>query len=318
MAETKKNGGDESKTAIVAAVVGNLLIAVTKFTAAAFTGSSAMISEGIHSVVDMGNGGLMLWGLHKSKEPPDREHPFGHGRELYFWTLIVALSIFAVGGGVSIYEGVKRIQHPVEIEKPIWNYLVLGLSAVFESITWYYGWKAFRKEKKGKTILQGIKLSKDPTSFTVFLEDSAALTGLLIAFLGVFFGHYFGFPFFDGLASILIGSLLCLVALLLGYETKGLLIGEAVEKEKLQEIRKIAAGDPHVEKVLNALTLYFGPRDVLLTLELDFVDNITAKELRTTVRNIERNICREYPEITRVYYEAESLSEKELQEQSDK
>ena len=316
MAEAEKNGGGESKTAIVAAIAGNLLIAVTKFTAAAFTGSSAMLSEGIHSVVDTGNGGLMLWGIHKSKEPTDREHPFGHGRELYFWTLIVALSIFAVGGGVSIYEGIKHIQHPVEIENPTWNYVVLGLSFLFESVTWFYGWKAFSKEKKGKTALQAIKLSKDPTSFTVFLEDSAALTGLIIAFLGVFFGHYFNFPFLDGLASIFIGLLLCLVALLLGYETKGLLIGEAVEKEKLQEIRKIAASEEHVEDVLNALTLYFGPHEVLLTLELNFVNDITAKDLRTAVRNIERNVRRKYPEITRVYYEAESLSEKELEDQN--
>jgi cation diffusion facilitator family transporter len=204
MAEEEKEAGGESKTAIVAAIAGNLLIAVTKFIAAAFTGSSAMISEGIHSVVDTGNGGLMLLGIYKSKKPPDEAHPFGHGRELYFWSLIVALTIFAVGGGVSVYEGIKHIQHPVEIEKPIWNYAVLGISFVFESFSWYYGWKAFQAARKGETILGSIHASKDPTSFTVLLEDSTALVGLIIAFLGVFFGHYFDFPFFDGIASVLI------------------------------------------------------------------------------------------------------------------
>lgn len=316
MAEEEKKAGGESLTAIIAAIIGNLLIAVTKFVAAALTGSSAMLSEGIHSVVDTGNGGLMLLGLHKSKEPPDKEHPFGHGRELYFWSLIVALSIFAVGGGVSIYEGIKHIQHPVEIENPVWNYVVLGLSFCFESVSWHYGWKAFRKTKKGKSIIEAIQVSKDPTSFTVFLEDTTALSGLAVAFLGVFFGHYFNLPLLDGIASICIGALLCIVALFLGYETKGLLIGESIEREKLEEIRKIAAGEAHVENVLNALTLYFGPEEVLLTLELEFAKDITAKELRTAVRNIEHNVRRKFPEITRVYYEAESLSAKELAEQN--
>lgn len=316
MSSEKKENGGESLTAIIAAIIGNFLIAITKFVAAAFTGSSAMISEGIHSVVDTGNGGLMLLGLHKSKEPPDSEHPFGHGRELYFWSLIVALSIFAVGGGVSIYEGIKHIQHPVEIENPIWNYVVLGFSFGFESISWYYGWKAFRKTKKGKSIIEAIQVSKDPTSFTVFLEDSTALSGLLVAFLGVFFGHYFNLPLLDGIASVVIGLLLCVVALFLGYETKGLLIGEAIETEKLKEIRRIAGSEDHVESVLNLLTLYFGPNEVLLTLELKFEKNISAKDLRTAVRNIERNVRQKFPEITRVFYEAESLSEQELEQQN--
>src|SRR5215213_293469 len=312
MTEKQISEGSESKTAIFAAIIGNLLIAVTKFVASALTGSSAMLSEGIHSVVDCGNGLLMLYGVYRSAKPPDEEHPFGYGREIYFWSLIVAISIFAVGGGVSVYEGITHIRHPVAIEKPLWNYAVLGISFVFESISWYYGWQAFRNTRKGRTILKTIHVSKDPTTFTVLLEDSTALLGLIIAFLGVFFGHYFNFPFFDGIASVCIGLLLCLVALFLGYETKGLLIGEAVDTETLRGIRRIAESEPKVEKVLKALTIYFGAKEVLLTLELQFASDINATELRIAIRRIERDVKKKHPEITRVYYEAESLSEKEL------
>ncbi|HEY0460225.1 MAG TPA: cation diffusion facilitator family transporter [Pyrinomonadaceae bacterium] len=311
MSVNNKTDSGESKTAILAAIIGNLLIAVTKFIAAAFTGSSAMLSEGIHSLVDTGNGGLMFYGLYKSKKPPDKKHPFGHGRELYFWTLIVALSIFAVGGGVSIYEGVLHLMHPVKVENPVWNYAVLGVSALFESFSWYFGWKAFQKERHGKGILESIQESKDPTSFTVLLEDSTALVGLLIAFLGVFLGHQFDLPFFDGAASVLIGVLLCVVAWLLGYETKSLLIGESLEKEKLEELRRIIDKEPHVEKILDMLTIYSAPDTVALTLEIQFAERITGDELRRTVWRIERTAREKYPEIKKVFYEAASIGEKE-------
>jgi len=311
--QTAPTEGNESKTAIFAAIFGNLAIAVTKFIASALTGSSAMLSEGIHSVVDTGNGLLMLYGIHKSAKPPDEDHPFGHGREIYFWSLIVAVSIFAVGGGVSVYEGISHLQQPVEISNPVWNYAVLGFSVVFEGISWFYGWKAFSKTRNGESILKAIHVSKDPTSFTVLLEDSTALLGLIIAFLGVFFGHYFNFPFFDGIASILIGLLLCFVALFLGYESKGLLIGEAVDKPTLHGIRRIAEAEPKVEKALKILTIYFGAKEVLLTLELQFARDISATDLRIAIRRIERDVKKKYPEITRVYYEAESLTERELE-----
>jgi cation diffusion facilitator family transporter len=314
MPHEKPTVENESKTAIIAAIAGNLLIAVTKFIAAFFTGSSAMLSEGIHSVVDSGNGILMLYGIYRSARPPDEHHPFGHGRELYFWSLIVALSIFAVGGGFSVYEGISHLRHPAEIENPVWNYAVLGISLVFESITWAFGWKAFRKTKKDKTILEAIHVSKDPTNFTVVLEDSTAIAGLVIAFFGIVLGG-FGFPVADGIASILIGLLLCLAALFLGYETKGLLIGEAVDKETIKGIRAIVEAEPNVEKMLNALTLYFGPHEVLLTLELEFVKNVSAIDLRAAIRRIEKSVCEKYPDITRVFYEAKSLSEKELREE---
>src|SRR5918911_3757777 len=179
----------ESKKAIYAAIFANLAIAATKFVAATFTGSSAMLSEAIHSLVDTGNGGLMLLGLHRSRKPPDFEHPFGHGRELYFWTLIVGILIFAVGGGMSAYEGIIHMTHPTTPENVVWSYGVLGFAAVFEGTSWYFGWKAFRVEKGRQGILEAIHTSKDPTSFTVLLEDSAALLGLLFAFLGIFLGR---------------------------------------------------------------------------------------------------------------------------------
>ena len=313
---TEENKTSESKKAIFAAIAGNLLIAATKFTAAFFTGSSAMLSEGIHSVVDTGNGLLILFGDYRSRKPADENHPFGHGRELYFWALIVALSIFAVGGGFSIYEGISHIRNPVEATSATWNYAVLGISALFESISWLFGWRAFSKVRNGKPILKAIHLSKDPTVFIVVLEDSTALLGLLIAFFGIFLGQHFDSPYFDGAASILIGLLLGLVALFLGYETKGLLIGEAVDKTTLAEIRRIAQADDCVEKVLSSLTLHLGAHDILLTLELKFSPNISASKLRTAIRRIENEIQAEYPDITRIYFEAASLSEKELKEEN--
>jgi cation diffusion facilitator family transporter len=316
MAEKDRSGGQESIAAIFAAIIGNLLIAVTKFTASFFTGSSAMLSEGIHSVVDTGNGLLMLLGVRNSRKPPDEAHPFGHGRELYFWSLVVAFSIFAVGGGVSIYEGITHIQHPEHITNPVWNYAVLGASFVFESVTWMFGWRAFAKDRRGKPIIRAIQVSKDPTSFTVVLEDSAALIGLAIAFFGVLLGHQFGIPYFDGGASILIGILLCLVALFLGAESKSLLIGEAVDKQTLRGIHEIAESEPQVEKALKILTIYLGPDEVAATLELRFAEDIEAVELRRAVRRIERRIMEKYPRIKRVYYEAESLSEGEIKSRS--
>jgi cation diffusion facilitator family transporter len=301
-------GESESLTAIAAAIVGNLLIAATKFTAAFFTGSSAMLSEGIHSVVDTGNGLLMLLGVRNSRKPPDEKHPFGHARELYFWSLVVAFSIFAVGGGVSIYEGISRLRHPLPIENVVWSYAVLGASLVFEGTTWYFGWLAFGKTRRGRSALEAIHVSKDPTDFTVFLEDSVAIAGLVVAFIGIFLGHQFNMPYFDGIASIVIGVFLCSVALLLGGESRSLLIGEAADKETLDGITEIAESDAHVAGVTKLLTIYMGPDDVAATLELRFKPGISAIELRHSVRNIELAIRKKFPVIKRVYYEAESLS----------
>ena len=298
----------ESRTAVIAAIAGNLAIAATKFIAAAFTGSSAMLSEGIHSVVDTGNGGLLLLGVRKSKKPPDATHPFGHGKELYFWSLIVAILIFALGGGMSVYEGVTHIAQPHHNQDPTWNYVVLGLAIIFESGSFYFAFKAFRKEMGRQRVLQTIHASKDPTTFTILFEDTAALLGLLVAFVGIFLGHALNNPYLDGVASIAIGVILGVVAGFLAYESKGLLIGEGVDQETLKSIRKIAREDPAVVKVRKALTMHFGPHDVLLTLDIQFQEKLTASEISAAVDHLEKKIRDRHPEIKHIFIEAKSLT----------
>src|SRR3982074_1768572 len=196
----------ESRTAIFAAITGNLAIAATKFVAAFFTGSSAMLSEGIHSLVDTGNGGLLLLGFRMSQKPPDANHPFGHGKELYFWSLVVAILIFALGGGMSVYEGVTHLSHP-QGHHSMWDYVVLGFAIVFESFSFYFAFRAFQSQMTGQGVFQTIRASKDPTTFTVLFEDTAALLGLIVAFLGIFLGHLLNNPYLDGVASVGIGAI---------------------------------------------------------------------------------------------------------------
>ena len=304
----KESSTPESTWAIVAAIIGNLAIAVIKFVAAFFTGSSAMLSEAIHSLVDTGNGGLMLLGVHKSREPPDAEHPFGHGRELYFWTLIVAILIFALGGGMSAYEGITHLSHPTLPHNPAWSYTVLGLAFIFEGTSWLFGWKAFSTERGTKGILETIHVTKDPTSFSVLLEDSAALLGLVFAFLGIFLGRLLGLPYLDGAASIVIGLLLCVVAVLMVYESKGLLIGEGLDRETLKSVRALVEADPAVERVRHLHTLYLGAHEVLLAIELRFRSTISALEVREAVQRIRRNTRAQHPDVTRIFFGAESIS----------
>jgi cation diffusion facilitator family transporter len=299
----------KSKTAIYAAIAGNVAIAITKFLAAAFTGSAAMLSEAIHSVVDTGNGGLVLLGVHKSRKPPDSDHPFGHGHELYFWTLVVGVLVFAVGGGMSAYEGIIHIAHPAVPENPAWSYSVLGMATVFEGTTWFFGWKAFSAERGRRGIVETIHDTKDPTSFTVLLEDSAALLGLVFAFLGIFFGRQFDLPYLDGVASVLIGLLLCGVAVLMVYESKGLLIGEGLDPQTLKAIGKLVEADPAVERVKHLHTLYLGAHEVLLTIELRFRSEISALEVRRAVGRIRETVQSEHPDVTKIFFGAESLSE---------
>lgn len=288
-------------------MAGNLAIAATKFVAAAFTGSSAMLSEGIHSLVDTGNGGLLLLGVRMSKRPPDATHPFGHGKELYFWSLIVAILIFALGGGMSVYEGVIHIAHPNQVKDPTWNYVVLGFAIIFESGSLYFALKAFRKEMGQQGVLRTIHASKDPTTFTILFEDTAALLGLLVALVGIFLGHALNNPYLDGAASITIGAILGVVAGFLAYESKGLLIGEGVDRQTLNSIRKIAREDPAVVKVRKALTMHFGPHDVLLTLDIQFREELTAAEISAAVDHLEKKLRDQHPEIKHIFIEAKSL-----------
>ena len=302
-------GISKSQFAIYAAIAGNLAIAVTKFVAAAFTGSAAMLSEAIHSVVDTGNGGLMLLGVYKSRKPSDSDHPFGHGHELYFWTLVVGVLVFAVGGGMSAYEGILHILHPVEVENPAWSYAVLGIAAVFEGATWLAGWKAFSVERGRRGVLQAIHETKDPSSFTVLLEDSAALLGLVFAFVGIFLGRQLGLPYLDGVASVVIGLLLCAVAVLMVYESKGLLIGEGLDRESLESIHALVDADPGVEWVGHLHTMYLGPHEVLLTIELRFHGHISSLEVRQTARRLRETIQSQHPDVRRIFFGAEALSE---------
>jgi cation diffusion facilitator family transporter len=298
----------ESRTAIFAAIAGNLAIAATKLVAAAFTGSSAMLSEGIHSIVDTGNGGLLLLGHRLSQKPPDANHPFGHGMELYFWSLVVAILIFALGGGMSVYEGVTHLAHP-QVHHSIWNYLVLGFAIVFESISFYFAFRAFRKEMGKHGVYETIRTSKDPATFTVLFEDTAALLGLLVAFVGIFLGQLLENPYLDGVASIIIGVILAVVAGFLAYESKGLLIGEAVDPEVLKSIRTIAGEDPAVHAVRKSLTMHFSPNDVMLTLDIGFKKHLTAEKIAAAVNRLEKKIRDRHPEIKHIFIEAKSLYE---------
>jgi cation diffusion facilitator family transporter len=298
----------ESTKVLYAAIIANLAISATKFTAAAFTGSSAMISEGIHSLVDTGNGGLMLLGVRRSRKPADAMHPFGYGKELYFWTLIVAIVIFAVGGGVSAYEGLLHLLHPVRMENPSWNYAVLAFAFVFEGYSFIIAFKAFQSEKGERTFWQSIDTSKDPTTYTVVFEDSAALLGLIVAFIGVFCAHAFDNLYFDGAASVLIGIILAAVAVLLAYESRGLLVGEAVDPETLKNIRRLAESDPRVESVRNALTMYFGPHTVLLAMDLRFRSDLSAAEVEESIDRLEETIRKHHPNIKHIFVESESIT----------
>jgi cation diffusion facilitator family transporter len=297
-----------SKKAVYAAIAGNLAIAITKFIAAFFTGSSAMLSEGIHSVVDTGNGALLLFGIRMARKPADISHPFGYGKELYFWTLIVAILIFAVGGGMSLYEGINHINHPVALRDPFWNYLVLGFALIFEGIAWTIAFKEFRKTQGKVGLWKAVRASKDPTTFTVLFEDSAAMLGLLVAFLGIFFSHRLNNPYLDGVAAIIIGVILGVVAVLLAYESKGLLVGEGARKETIESICKLAGADPAVERVMPPLTMHFGPQEVLLNLDIKFRSGLSAEEIEAAVDRMEAAIRKHHPEIKRIFIEAESIT----------
>lgn len=294
----------ESRVVIYGALAANLAIAVTKFIAAAFTGSSAMLSEGIHSLVDSGNAVLLLVGMHLSERPATDEHPFGHGKELYFWSLIVAVLIFGIGGGVSFYEGVVHIREPVSLQDPKWNYIVLGMAAVFEGSSLALAMKQFWKDKRGRPFWNALHDSKDPGTYTVLAEDSAALAGLAVAALGVWASHHYQMPVLDGVASVVIGLLLAGVAVLLVRESRGLLIGEGVQKSTADAVRQIASAQAHVVAVGQPLSMYIGRSEVLLTLELQFDPEASAEDVLGATEAVEREVRQRFPVIKRISIEA--------------
>ncbi len=297
-----------SKKVIWAALIGNGLISITKFVAATMTGSSAMMSEGVHSLVDTGNQVLLLYGLKAAKKPADEKFPFGHGKEIYFWSFIVAILIFAIGAGISIYEGIHHILHPKEITDPTINYIVLGLAMVFEGFALAIATKEFNKARGKKGTLDAVRHGKDPTLFVVLFEDSAAMLGLVIAFIGIFLAQTTGLAWFDGVASVLIGCILAMTAFWLAFETKGLLIGERANVEVVEGIKKILEKQDGVQKTNEVLTLHMGPEFILANISLEFSDKLKTGKLENIISTIDADIKSKYPIVKRIFIEAEDHS----------
>jgi len=299
----------ETHRAVIAAIVGNVLIAATKLVAAALSGSASMLSEAIHSLVDTCNGALMLHGIRRSRKPPDEQHPLGYGHELYFWTLLVGVLIFGLGGGMSIVTGAVHIAHHTAPESAWWTYAVLGAATVFEAGSWYFGYKAFRKEQRGRGFVTTIRHSKDPSAFAVLLEDSAALLGLLLAFVAVALSDWLDAPWIDGAGSVLIGLLLCAVAVVMVYESMSLLVGEGMEKPALAELEKIIRADPLVSRVDRLVTLYLGPDEVMLTIDLRLAPDARITEVRRAMARLKGAIRNRYPQVRRVYLDTVSSAD---------
>ncbi|MFK7921674.1 MAG: cation diffusion facilitator family transporter [Bacteroidia bacterium] len=304
MAGTKKGP-------IYAAMAANVAIAIAKFIGASISGSSAMLAEGIHSLVDTGNGILLLFGIKQSKKKADVNHPFGRGKEIYFWSLIVAILIFALGGGMSLYEGIEHIKHPTKMGDPTLNYIILGLAIVFEGAALIFALKSFndaRRRRGRRNFWTAIQQSKDPASFAVIFEDTAALVGLVIALGGILLSQALDQPIWDGIASVLIGCLLAGIAVFLAAETKALLIGEAAFPEVRESIEAIVVGDAGVNRMNPPLTMHMGPDDILLALDVEFEDELSADGIEESIQRIEVALKEKHPQIKRIFIEARSLA----------
>ncbi len=297
-----------SKTVVMAALIGNALIACTKFVAATFTGSSAMLSEGIHSVVDVGNQALLLFGLNRANKPATAEHPYGFGKEIYFYSFIVAILLFAFGGGLSVFEGIKHLSNPKPMSSVYINYLVLGFAFVFEGGAWLVAFKEFKKTTKHFHWFHSIHQAKDPTIIVVLLEDTAAMLGLIIAMVGITASTYFNLPIIDSIASIIIGFVLLVVALWLAYESKSLLVGEAANPEVINQVKTIILKADEIVDVKNIMTMHMGPNSILLNLEVDFEENLNSTGVEHCIARLEKDIKEAKPEIKWVYISAKSFT----------
>ena len=294
-----------STKVIIAALIGNGAISITKFFAAFTTGSSAMMSEGIHSLVDTGNQILLLYGIKQAKKPADKKFPFGHGKEIYFWSFVVAILIFAVGSGVSIYEGIHHVIHPATIVDPMINYIVLGLAIIFEGGAWYFAFKEFNKVKGNYGYIEAVQRGKDPSMFVVLFEDSAAMLGLLVALFGIWLSQVTGNAVFDGIASIVIGLILGGTAIWLAVETKGLLIGERANTETVEGIRQIAESFEDVENVNELLTMHMGPDFILVNISIRFKREQLTREIEVSIQELDTAIKAAHSTVKRVFVEAE-------------
>lgn len=297
------------KMVIYAALAGNGAIAVTKAMAAAYTGSSAMFSEAIHSLVDTGNQSLLLYGMHRAKRPADDQHPFGYGRELYFWAFIVAILLFSVGAGISMYEGIHKVQRPEPLANVVVNYIVLCLAMIFEGGAWWVAYREFSAARGRRSLITAIRESKDPSVFTVLLEDSAAMLGLLIALAGIALGDYLAMPVLDGVASILIGCILAGAAIVLAVETKALLIGEAAHPEDVAEIRRVLVAHDGIDRINEILSLHQGPEDILVNVSVEFRDGLDLGQIERHTAAIEREIKARIPNARRIFIEAQTTTD---------
>lgn len=308
--EHAKKGGNSTIT-VIAAILGNILVGIVKFIAAGISGSAAMVSEGIHSIVDSGNGILVLYGLKASKRKPDLLHPFGYGKTLYFFSFIVALFIFCLGGGVSIYKGITAWQAAsaghAELGDPLLNYIVLFAAMIIEGTSLFIAIREVNKERGEDSLWKFIRDCKDPSHFTVLLEDSAAELGLITALVGVFCSHVFNEPHVDAAASVIIGVLLIVVAIILLRETKGLLIGEGMDADEIEDVIAIVEGENEVRKCGRVLSMYMGPDDMLLALDVTFKDDIEELDVLRAIDRLEKSISDKYPQANRIFIEVESL-----------
>lgn len=300
-----------SRKVIYIALVGNCLIAITKFVAAFMTGSSAMLSEAIHSGADSGNEILLLYGLRRAKIPADKEYPFGHGKEIYFWSFVVAIVLFAGGAGLSIYKGIDQLVSPVLVKYSYVNYCVICLALIFEGTSWYFALTEFARSKGAWGYIQAVRRAKDPSVFIVMLEDSAAIIGLVVAFIGILLSHITGSTVYDAAAAVIIGLILAGTAILLASETKSLLIGESANKEVVQGIREIACSCKEIKQVNEVLTMHMGPDFILVNISVDFVDPILATEVEVAVAGLDKAIKLAYPQVQRIFIEVETWRAKE-------
>jgi len=292
-----------SKTPIYTALAANLGIAITKLAAAIFTGSSAMVSEGIHSLVDTSNEVLLLLGISRSQKPADEKRPFGYGRELYFWSFIVSLLFFAMGGGFSIYEGIEHLRNPEQVKNPIWNYAVLAIAFIFDGLSFITAMKEFNRQRGAMPFWQAVKESKDPTTFVVLFEDAADVIGILIAFTGIFIGQLLHNPYFDGIASILIGLLLTAVAIVLVRESRSLLMGETPDTAELNEVVKIVESNPTVNKVVKHLSSYLAPEEVIIAIKVNFKPDISIQDITVAIAQLREDIQGRYPHYKQLFIE---------------
>lgn len=307
-----------SQKSIYSALLANVLIAITKFIAGAFTNSSSMISEGIHSTVDTVNQLLLLYGIKRSKKPADKYHPFGYGKELYFWSFIVSILIFGLGGGLSVYEGVQHMIHPEPLGDPTWNYVVLVMSFIFEGSSLLIAVKEFNALRGEVPIWQAIVGSKDPSSFLVLFEDGAAVLGLVIVFVLMQLSHALNMPMLDGLASLLVGLLLIFVSLILARESRSLLMGEGIAIETQRKIIALTEEDPAVMKVISVLSTYQSPDDVVLVLVVHFKADLDTEEITDTIERVAGSIRKQYERVHYVLIQPQSPTKKSLPEGSDR